>query len=217
MSARPELAAGWAPPRASIADAVHAHLRESLLSGRLEPGARLTEIGLARQLDVSRTPLREALSRLVGSGLLRRLRAGGLEVADTARERREAGHIRAALEGYAARLAAARIDAATLDRLDALVAASRALPIDATADRVRVNNLFHGAARQACGLERLVQAIVGYADWFIDAEGLARFGPEESRRLTDEHAAIADALRRRDADAAERLTRAHFLDAMDGR
>ena len=56
--------------RATLSDLVTAQLRESILAGIYEPGAQLNESALARQLEVSRGPLREAMQRLVQEGLL---------------------------------------------------------------------------------------------------------------------------------------------------
>jgi GntR family transcriptional regulator of vanillate catabolism len=84
-------------------------LREKILSGELQGGMRLFEVPLAELLDISRTPVREALSRLTEEGLLDRLPSGGFVVrrfgfADVI----DAIEMRGVMEGMAARLAAER-------------------------------------------------------------------------------------------------------------
>src|SRR5690606_9934211 len=80
-----------------------------ILSGELPAGTRLYEMAIAGALDVSRTPAREAMSRLVEEGLLERHRAGGFRVRSfSLADVRDAIELRGALEGLAARLAAER-------------------------------------------------------------------------------------------------------------
>jgi len=84
-------------------------LRKRILSGELPGGTRLFEVPLAEQLSISRTPVREAMSRLAEEGLLDRARGGGFVVrtfgfADVV----DAIELRGVLEGTAARLAAER-------------------------------------------------------------------------------------------------------------
>ena len=84
-------------------------LREKILSGEMPGGMRLFEVPIAELLDISRTPVREALSRLTEEGLLERLPGGGFVVrrfgfADVV----DAIELRGVMEGMAARLAAER-------------------------------------------------------------------------------------------------------------
>jgi len=84
-------------------------LRQKILSGELPGGMRLFEVPMAEQLAISRTPVREAMSRLAEEGLLERARNGGFIVrtfsfADVV----DAIELRGVLEGTAARLAAER-------------------------------------------------------------------------------------------------------------
>ena len=84
-------------------------LRERILGGELPGGARLSEIQLAQDLGISRTPVREALSRLAEEGLLRRNRSGGFLVRSFAvADVLDMIELRGVLEGTAARLAAER-------------------------------------------------------------------------------------------------------------
>src|SRR5947199_2795172 len=84
-------------------------LRELLLSGEFEPGARMSELPLVERLGVSRTPLRLALNALEHEGLLRLLPGGGYVVREFTRaDIRDAIEVRGVLEGTAARFAAER-------------------------------------------------------------------------------------------------------------
>ncbi len=98
-------------------------LRRRILGGELAGGTRLYEVPLAEDLQISRTPVREAMSRLVEEGLLERARNGGFVVrsfglADVV----DAIELRGVLEGTAARLAAERgVPAEELARMEVLL------------------------------------------------------------------------------------------------
>lgn len=98
-------------------------LREMVLSGSLAPGERLYEVALSEQIGISRTPLREALSRLEREGLLERLPAGGFAVrAFSIEDVFDAIELRGVMEGTAARLAAERgADPDILDNMRGIV------------------------------------------------------------------------------------------------
>ena len=98
------------------ADQVYRSLRRSIILGELASGTRLREVEVAMALRVSRTPVREAISRLIGDRLVHELPTGGVEVADASGEIFEIFHIREALEGCAARLAAMRLTTADMAR-----------------------------------------------------------------------------------------------------
>lgn len=116
-------------------------IRRLILNGHLQPGARLVERDFAAQLDVSRSPVREALRILDQEGLVEKLPTRGIIVKElTRREVVEIFDIREALEGMASRLAAERIAGGATCNLEQLVAESRAaLQVD-DLDAVREAN-----------------------------------------------------------------------------
>lgn len=84
-------------------------LRQRIIRGEIAGGTRLYEVALAEELDISRTPVREAMSRLAEEGLLERARGGGFVVRSfTYDDVIDAIELRGVLEGTAARLAAER-------------------------------------------------------------------------------------------------------------
>ncbi|MGY9047603.1 MAG: GntR family transcriptional regulator [Rhodobacterales bacterium] len=95
--------------RGTVPDRILTELREDILSGLLEPGARLGEIALAERFDVSRGPVRAALNLLSESGIVTIVPNSGARVRVMRREDARALYeVRAALEGEAAMLAAAK-------------------------------------------------------------------------------------------------------------
>jgi DNA-binding GntR family transcriptional regulator len=198
----------------NVAHVVYKALRGRILAGGLSSGVKLREVELAKALGVSRTPLREALSRLAGDHLIRRSMMG-MEVADIVCERAGVLHIRLALEGYAARLAAERISIDALDELERLVGVSGALPYNAFRERMAANATFHRLIYHASGVTQLAQAIENYTEYFITEDEIGKIAPAEAKRRIDEHNRILKALRKRKGALAEKLVHEHLRKALN--
>ncbi|MEJ2058336.1 MAG: GntR family transcriptional regulator, partial [Desulfofustis sp.] len=109
-------------PALSVREKTHQLLRHRLLVGELLPGQRLTEESLARDLGVSRTPIREALHKLELEGLVEPAGARGFRVpADSLAEINELFEIRAVMEGHALACLAGIIDDENLRQLEMLI------------------------------------------------------------------------------------------------
>ena len=199
----------------SIAARTYRELRNALVRQAIAPGQRLVEADLAQQLGVSRTPVREALARLVTEGLVVVLPAGGMAARDTRSELADIYGLRQVLEGYAARLAATRIEPEELDQLSRLAQQMDASIDDGALDRyVELNNAFHLQIAAASRSPRLVRMINDYHEYFLTPRVLSRYDRAAMLHSQQQHEAIVQALRARDGDAAERLVRVHFQDAM---
>lgn len=103
----------------SLADDIAHRLQRDILDGRIALGERLAQDELCARFEVSRTPIREALTKLQSSGLVSlRPNRGAIVRTPPRREVQEVYELRAELEGFAAERAAARIDTLRLRRLD---------------------------------------------------------------------------------------------------
>ncbi|WP_328477137.1 GntR family transcriptional regulator [Actinoplanes sp. NBC_00393] len=190
------------------ADKAYQQLRDAILDGDIAPNRRLVEEDLAAQLEVSRTPVREALLRLAQEGLVARVR--GWVVRDHSPE--EALRIveaRAAVESAAARLAADHITAADLDQL-AGIADAIDRPGATVKDLNRLNRQFHGLITAACGNPLLIQFAqrTNISHWSLSATWL--MSAKDAAEVNAEHRQMIDALRARDGAAVEALVRAHI-------
>jgi DNA-binding GntR family transcriptional regulator len=108
-------------PRAALHEQVAYRLRELLVEGAIAPGAKLNERELALQLNVSRTPLREAIKMLAAEGLVELLpNRGAVAVNLTEQDVRNTFEVMAGLEGMSGELAAQRISEAQLTEIKAL-------------------------------------------------------------------------------------------------
>ena len=197
--------------REPVVNHIYRELRQAILQGRFPPESRLIETKLAELLNVSRTPVREAVLKLESEGLVKRVRGKGLLVQDTRAKISEVVIIRQSLEGAAARLACAN---ASEEEVDALVACSRE-GMEAISQGVSVKERsqldwqFHmqlARASHSLRLTRLIEEFYAYSF----SELVPASHPEESMLLQKQHIAVADALKRRDADEAERAIRQHL-------
>lgn len=201
--------------RASGGQLVYTELRRRILDLELKPGQRLYEPELSADLQVSRTPLREALRLLLAEDLLDQLPTGGMVVRRlSASEIEELYGVRAALEGLMAAEAARRMDDAAADQLRALVARNERL-VELAEDAMRAGHDFH--------LHIAVVAQHGWASRLhrqVDGQ-MARYraftnqSQERRSAALEEHRSILDALVARDADRAKQLAEAHVLNARD--
>jgi DNA-binding GntR family transcriptional regulator len=202
--------------RRGLADEVADRIREAIFSGVYAPGAQLREVELSGALDVSRGPVREALLRLAGEGLVRSAwHRGATVTALTARDVAELDSLRGALEHLAVRqvvTGASDGDIAAIEK-----AADRMARAEDGHDMVRLDIAFHDAVYAAAGHRRLDeawQAIRSQVHLFL----LTRIGRDTGDYLShvaDEHRALAAALRARDADRALALFAAHRRHAFD--
>ncbi len=197
----------------SVNDAVTRALREAILSGKIRPGDRLLQDELARQLGVSRQPVREALRRLQSEGLVVQTPQRGLLVREfTKADLQENYYLRQLLESEAAQSAAERITSAELQELKALNQAMiQAVASDDTSTLVELNVQFHRRIRESArmpALFRLLEQL--WVGWTVFTP---LFLPQRSRRSVREHAAIIAALEARDPERAAQTMREHIAHA----
>jgi DNA-binding GntR family transcriptional regulator len=200
--------------RTTAADRAYALLRDWLSSGRLDPAARISERALSEDLDLSRTPLRAALARLEGDGLLRRLPSGVLEVAQlTEGSATDLYACRSALEVLAVELA---IEKASNDQLNELQQfideAARAYVQNELDQVVKLNTLFHSRLVTLAGntwLDGLLHPLQPHFD------RLRRLLVVHIRpSFVAEHQAILDAVKEREIDRARQAVRGHIAEVL---
>jgi GntR family transcriptional regulator of vanillate catabolism len=202
-------------------------LREKIVSGELPGGTRLYEVSLAEALQISRTPVREAMSRLAEEGLLDRLPNGGFAVRSFAfADVIDSIELRGVMEGVAARLAAergaqpqafARIRAVAAELDGCFGAAVDDVDFDRYAD---LNETFHNELAGLAGSE-IIRREVERASALPFASPSA-FLPDKAaigafhlslRTAQDQHRAILEAIAAREGARAEALAREHARSA----
>ncbi len=207
------------PLNRSAGDAATDLIREAIMDGRLRPGQRLTEEGLARDLRISRTPVREALRVLQTEGLVEWAPYQGSTVRSYAVEDIDDMYeLRALLEGHAARRAAQRITRDDVTRLRESCDRLEALG-DATEENVQEiveeNMLFHTLILDAAGSRRLATMVRKVIELPLVYKSYIWYSPDQKRTSEHAHRQLTHALAARDADRAELIMREHVYEARD--
>lgn len=193
--------------RTDYVDEVYKTLLDAISAGTLAPGERITQEDLAEQMNVSRSPVLQALRLLKKDGLLQEAPGRGLVVARLEPER--IGHlyrVRGALDGLAARLAAERGERIDPALLTAGRAAAAGQDVKAMID---ADTAFHSAIYQASGNPLLIEN--SSLQWVHLRRVMGAVLQHSSGRSTiwDEHEAIVQAIHDRDPDLAARLAEHH--------
>jgi GntR family transcriptional regulator, rspAB operon transcriptional repressor len=190
-------------------------LRDEIIQWKLEPGTPLGEVETSQRLGVSRTPLREALSRLVAEGLVRT--GPGRTAVVTSLSRRdivELFELREALETQAARLAARRRDATVFETLRADFVGGRS-ERSSEADRpYDLADALDVAIDEAAGSVYLQSALRDLRGHLARVRRSAHSNAERLSRATSEHVLIVDAILAQDEALAASATSVHLHNSL---
>lgn len=193
----------------SLAEVAYGALREAIQDGTLQPGARIREAEISDWLEVSRTPVREALRRLQSDGMIEP-NAGGLAVVSLdLRAVSELYDIREALEGTAAALAARQADATEVAMLQSLITGHRESTEDPRAE-AHYNKRFHEQLYRAAHNRFLLKSLQALRDSMVLLGATTLAQPARVRLAWDEHDEIVAAIASRDPARAEAAARRHI-------
>lgn len=206
--------------RQSSALIAAARIRDAIVEGRLPAGSRLKEDVLAQELDISRTPIREALRTLEAEGLVILESMRGAAVRSySAQELDDLYSLRALLEGYVARRAAINITEEQLEIVEK--SAARFLRLSKRRkgveprELVQENMLFHGTILEASAHPRLTGMVRNLIQLPLVYKAYIWYSHEQTVLSGHYHSQLARVLRRGDAERAELLMRDHVLEARD--
>lgn len=198
------------PPR--LGDEVYNTIYAQLMSQKILPGSRISIDNLARELGVSQTPIREALSRLEAQGLVVKTHLIGFSAASQMDRARldQLYELRLLLEPFAARKAAALM---TPEQFEALKRMAREMANGMGGGRVsysefaRLDSQFHDLIAQASGNDLVHETL---ANLHTHVHLFRLFHHQQATAdANTEHADLLDALEARDVDRAERAMRVH--------
>jgi DNA-binding GntR family transcriptional regulator len=193
----------------SLAGEAYAVLKGRIIRCELAPGERLTEARLVLELGLGKTPIREALVRLIHDGLIRNMPRHGYEVTPlTLADVEDLFRLRLILEPAAIGLAAGRIDPALRTRLQALCRVeSYALDDPRSVDAYRrANHEFHVLVARASGSRRLADAIERLEEESDRVFNLGLRFRDRGETVRLDHERILGALVAGDGEAARRHT-----------
>lgn len=200
--------------RQTIGDMVYFRLRAAIAEGYFSPGERLIQDQIAKQMGVSRSPVREAIRRLQAEGLLEAAPNQGVVVINmTPEEAAGLYDLREVLEGLAARLAAMNITSLHLERLqDSVQVMEEAIESnDPFGPWVKENTRFHEIIVEAGENRKLAEFLPMLRESIGILYRTIRANPARITQAMDEHKAILSAIAARNPDEAERLGRLHIV------
>jgi DNA-binding GntR family transcriptional regulator len=197
---------------------VYTVIRQGILDGTYEQGARLGEVELATSLEVSRTPVREALRRLLSDGLIESIPNHGSRVRRwDPTQLIEVFSVRALLEANSAALAAARVtddDVAAMAKLcKQMESAARPGPRRDLEKVAALDGKFHEMIHVASGNSLLPHLIRGLVQIPVVMRAAMDHTPKRLIQSMRQHQEILGALRTGDAAWAEAAMRSHVLSA----
>jgi DNA-binding GntR family transcriptional regulator len=192
-------------------------IREAILDGRLSPGQRLKEEELARELGISRTPVREALLVLQTEGLIEAAPNRGATVRSyDADDLSEMYLLRAVLEGLGARLAAERVKARDLAKLRKSCDRFESVSMLGTLrDMVKENLVFHNTILDIAGSDRIAQLVRSVTEVPLVYKSYLWYSPSQKLISAHYHRQIVNALEARDPERAESVMKQHVFEARD--
>lgn len=200
---------------ASLTYETRNRLRTDIIQGSIRPNERLIAADLAERLNISRTPVREALQLLEAEGLVVAVKRGYMVREHTSEEIREIYEVRAALEGMAARLVATRATDEAIQAVEDIGAHDHELASVERSRLVDLNDQFHAAIVEASANERLGRINRLNSEHFFNYKIAELYTDAEALASVRGHAAIVEALKARDGDAAEKAAREHSDEAME--
>ncbi len=194
------------------ASTVYKNLKKKILAFEFKNGSPLVEEALAEEFNVSRTPVREALRRLEQDGFVHIIpRKGSFVKALSIKDVEEIYTIREALEGISAKIAAELINEANLRMLEEQQAlAVKKLELGDTISAFEVGNGLHEVILKVAGNSKILQIVANYKEYTKSLHMLSSSLPGRLRLSIDEHMEIIRAIRKRNAELAEKTVRKHI-------
>ena len=191
---------------------VYRVLKESIIKGFLEPGTKLLENRIAEKMQVSRTPVREAMQKLVAEGFVKTTPNQTIVVTEVSPEDiKEVLQIRGVLEGLAARIAAKKINRQEIDELESVVTQ---MSLHVTKENLsyycKVDDEFHNLILNICGNKWIIQIRdnLGSFIYRFRIKSLSVLG--RLKHSLEEHRKIMEALKKHDSAEADKLSQIHM-------
>ena len=200
----------------TIAVDLEQRIADDILNGRIAPGAKLDEQTLAERFSGSRTPVREALRQLVGTGLVESIPRRGAVVTSFGPERlSQLYEAIGELETLCARLAAQRMTA--IERKALELALAPLLAAAAAGDRDRYldcSDVLHDLIHRGCHNPFLIELVRSYRLRSLPFRNLQSYSRERMQHSSDEHRRMVEAIVGHDADEATQVMRGHVASSL---
>ena len=203
----------------SIADQIFEKLEMDILSGKYARGAILSEMGLSKELGVSRTPVREAIRRLEQEDFLEESSRGTVVSGITREDMLDMYEIRLSIEGNAARRAARSISEETLREMRDVLDLQRFYCEkngESSSDQIKnLDSRFHELFYTACGSKTYRNTLIDIHKRMTKFRKASVSKQSRAMQSLQEHEEIYEALAGHDEDAAEKAALHHAKSAME--
>jgi DNA-binding GntR family transcriptional regulator len=198
---------------ASLTDKAYRVLVDKIVTLELQPGSVLTESRLMQELRIGRTPIREAIQRLIVERLVTHLHHRGMLVAEIrAAEVQQINEFRAEIEGFAARLAASRMTAEQIEELQKIHAALDRSATEMDIDTfVTQDRAFHALLARGAQNRYVEDALSKLYNLHLRLWYFLYRKQGGLRETVHEHQELIEALVRRDAEASELTMRNYVM------
>ena len=195
---------------------VYNTIREKILSGYYKENEELKETAVASELGVSRTPVREALRQLELEGLVSIIPNKGAYVTGiTKKDIHDIYIIRSYLEGLCAKWACENITEAEIEALEEILYLSDFHASRGHYDQmVELDNKFHELIYKASGSKILNHVLSDFHQYVERVRKITLSMPYRAEKSSKEHAAIVEAIKKRDGELAETLANEHIMNTI---
>ncbi len=200
----------------TLAGRVFEEIKRRIITGELRPNQRLVESEIARNLSVSRTPVREALKKLETMRYVSILPNGGLVVTEHTPEQMESlFEIREALETMAIKLACQRSTEKQIEDATAYYHQAIEAFINRDYDKyIELHGHFHEALYCPCGNEQLLSLIRTFRYQYFDQQLTRVYNTLDWRSQIKQHSKILEAFRERNENKAEKALKRHLRNSL---
>lgn len=203
----------------SLRSRVFQSIRENILNGVYRENEELRENTIAKELGVSRTPVREALRQLELEGLVKIVpNKGACVTGITQKDVKDIYMIRSLLEGLCARWATEHITEAKIDELEEIILLSefhlKKRKEEQPQQVTELDGKFHEILYTASNSRILKHVLSDFHKYVRMARKASVTNPERAEKSIEEHKNILQAIKDRDADKAERLANEHMMNVM---
>ncbi|MFV0516187.1 MAG: GntR family transcriptional regulator [Aminipila sp.] len=195
-----------------LREIVYEELKVQILTGKIAPGTRMMEVELADDMGVSRTPIREAIRKLEKEGLVRiEPRRGAYASQISTDDMVEVLEVRQTMEGLAASLAAERMQADQLKKIEeAEEQYNKAVVCGDTANMIFYDSQFHKLIVEASNNKTLLQLIEPLQEMALRFRYLYYDDFKRAENMPHEHQIIIEAIAQKDSDGARDAANLHI-------
>lgn len=199
-----------------MSELVFNYLRNNILSRSYEPSMRLIETEIAKQLGISRTPIREAFRKLELEGLVKYIPKKGVVVTDIReQDMKEIFEVRMVLEGLIAKLAAERTTPEEMEKMNVIMEnMERAYKNKDTTALERIHREYNIIFSEASKNKRLCDMVKPLQEYISKSRQQALLNEKRIKDIFVEHKNIVDAIKNRDEKMAEKYAREHVRNSM---